>query len=118
MTDNHPSQLGFICRRIAEAEQICVDKIKDNDAETIENQTRVEYIGISSFKVKIYKGNVDNLTATDVVCAGDGERVQNKLNDSVEIIEDTDVEISNDKQDNSKTSAFPIISEIIHIDNF
>ncbi|KAL7037508.1 hypothetical protein ACKWTF_009256 [Chironomus riparius] len=112
MTDNHPSQLGFICRRIAKAET------KDNDEETIENQTRVEYIGISSFKVKIYKENVENLTAADVVCPGDGEKVQNKLNDSVEIINDTIVEINNDKQESPNTSAFPIISEIIHIDNF
>ena len=119
MTDTHPNQLGFICRRIAEAEQICVDDKEDNEHETIENTTRVEYIGISSFKVKIYKGNVDSLTAVDEVCAGDEDKVHNKLNDSFE--NDTDTEISNDKPGNmesTKTSTFPIISEIIHIDNF
>lgn len=111
MTDNHPNRLGFICRRIAEAEQICIDETKDNNDETLENQTRVEYIGICSFKVKIYKGNIDNLTAADVICAGDVEKIQNNLSDSAEIID----EISNHKQ---SRSSFPTISEIIHIDNF
>ena len=117
MADNHPNQLGFICQRIAKAEQICVDETKDNEEETIENQTRIEYIGKSSFEVKIYKGN-DSLTSADRVCAGDSDKVQIDLNDSAKIINDTIDEISNDKQESSKTSAFPIISEITHIDNF
>lgn len=59
MADNHPFNLGFICRRKLSSE------IPQNSQETLENSTIIGYIGHSSFKVKFYTDDRGKLSKID-----------------------------------------------------
>lgn len=126
LSDNHANKLGFICRRLPKI--ITLNEIKDDETETLENQTRIEYVGASSFKIKSFKGSLSNSAAAEEIDDRlEKEEPENsneneilEIDENVQEVDLTNLEtnsISNDT-DIPKPSTIPIISEIIHIDNF
>ena len=127
MADCHPNKLGFICQRVAH-ESDSKDLLID-DPETLENQTHIEYIGACSFKIKIFKENVNSLTSNSGAMIQDQRDCLTETKDAIEIT------MANENDDESKingpeeTSAVlkdssindiksRIINEATQIDNF
>ncbi|KAG5681691.1 hypothetical protein PVAND_011102 [Polypedilum vanderplanki] len=113
LTDNHPYELGFICRRKLSSE------IEAGTIETLENATLIEYIGHSTFKVKFYTEARAKLTKED---ESTSINVENILINEEEPEEATKTKETSEivdliKEPIPKTSSIPIIDKIIHIDS-
>lgn len=91
------------------------EESNNNETETIEKQTRIEYIGGSSYKIKLFTGSLEELTAQDEV-------IEDQTENTNEIIAGTSLEINkSDQISNSSVvepPTIPVISEIVHVDNF
>jgi hypothetical protein len=114
MTDIHPFELGFICRRKLSSD------IKKDTVETLENSTTIEFIGHSSFKpgikLEVFAGDRAMLSKSD------DESTSNNAADSIEIADDAPEESSSDvidltQQLQATTSSVFTVDELICIDS-
>lgn len=110
MRDLHPHELGFICRRSSSLDSSL------KTLETLDTNTKIDYIGKSNLRVTFFTGDLSKLSATDHLFSTDKSQSSGIVAATVNL----NALSENDKMKVNITSStsIPIISEIIHIDNF